>query len=506
MQLGVLLAGLPVVAVRGDLDVEVRGIAHDSRQVKPGDLFVCIPGYQHDGHQYISEAYRRGAVVAVTERQVEASCHVLVPDSRQALAHLASVFYGNPSARLRLIGITGTNGKTTTAHMLYHILQHAGRDTGLLGTICYRIGQEEERSHQTTPDALWLTQILARLAGRGARYAVMEVSSHGLALKRVAGCCFHAAVFTNITRDHFDFHRDFEDYLAAKCLLFRNLATPGPGQHAPYAVVNCDDPNWMRVASQTRARVITCGTSPGAWLRAEHVGRVAPNGFELVAPGLRLPISLAMPGKHNVDNALAAAAVALEEGVDPVHVAGALARVTVPGRWECVDRGQPFRVVVDFAHNPAALERMLQSAGGNGGRTLLVFGCEGGKDSGKRPLMGTIAGLWSHHAIITSDNCPREDPGEVARQVRAGLNGHVCAEIILDRRLAIGRALELARPGDTVVVAGKGHETHQYMGEQKWPFDDRVVIEELLEALGYHARPRRQAGAPELPCQDAGGR
>jgi UDP-N-acetylmuramoyl-L-alanyl-D-glutamate--2,6-diaminopimelate ligase len=485
-----LLDALADKRVIGRPPAGVSGIADDSRRVERGDCFVAVPGFKADARRFVADAVARGAQLVVTEGDtapVPAVATVLVPSARAALGRLADVYYGHPSRELTLVGITGTNGKTTTSYLVEALLQTLGLRTGVIGTIQYVLGDERRPAGQTTPEALALQSMLARMRDRGVRGVAMEVSSHALALARVDELTFDVAVFTNLTQDHLDFHGTFEAYQAAKRRLFELLArSPKP---RPTAVVNADDPAGPEMTRGLPVRVLTFGLGEGADVRAvEHASTLA--GIRLVArtPGGPLELTSPLIGEHNVMNLLGAVATGLALGLDERAIVRALGAVgTVPGRFEQVRAGQPFLVVVDYAHTPDALERVLATARKlTPGRLGVVFGCGGDRDRGKRPIMGEIAARLADRVWITSDNPRSERPeailDEVAAGVRrvAGAEGRAAADA--DRRAAIAAALAWAEAGDTVVIAGKGHETYQIVGADVLPFDDRDVARELLRA------------------------
>lgn len=441
---------------------------------------------------FINDALNRGAVAVIVEQEVflpPGVTWIRVCDSRKALAQLAACFYGYPSSKLRLIAVTGTNGKTTTTYLVKAVLEAAGRATGLLGTIGNRLGDRFLKAERTTPESLDLQFILHELVTLKARAAVMEVSSHALALHRVEGTEFDGAVFTNLTQDHLDFHRGMEDYFSSKGRLFTNLAK-GVKQGGKYAVINGDDPYGIRMVHLTPVPVITYGCSSACQVRARNIS-LMPTGAacQVIWPEGAIDLKLRLTGMFNIYNALAAFAVALQEGINPVTAADALSQVSgVPGRFEQVHQGQPFAVIVDYAHTPDGLENILQAARQvTAGRLLVVFGCGGDRDRSKRPLMGQVAARLSDYSIITSDNPRSEEPEAIINDIIPGVEKISGAPYrnIVDRCLAISTALTLARPGDTVVIAGKGHETYQIIKDKTLPFDDRQVAREELAALGY---------------------
>lgn len=447
----------------------------DSREVEEGALFCAVPGFETDGHLYVREAREAGAAAAVVERELDAVGlpQLVVSDTRSAAAHLASLFHGDPSRELRVTGITGTDGKTTTAWFLRHLYSGLGpaASMGTLGVI----GPEGDREpgHLTTPGPVTLTRSLAGLRDRGAERVVLEVSSHALDQRRADGLQLAALVLTNLSREHLDYHADMEAYRAAKLRALELLRTGG------LCAVAADEDAWRGVAP-SGAETIGYGRSPEAAIRAEEVEPVeGGTRWRLVTPGGSHPVRLPLPGEFNVDNALAAAAVAWAEGLDPREVASRLSRVPqVPGRMEVLAR-EPALVVRDYAHTPGALRRVLAELRPGRGRLLVVFGCGGDRDPGKRPLMGRAAAEEADLALVTTDNPRSEDPAEIARQVMEGM-GPGDGEVVLDRRSAIARALEEAEPGDVVLLSGKGHEEYQVVGDRRIPFDEARIVAELV--------------------------
>ena len=494
MRLRDLVRPLGEVVVHGDLDREITGLTDDSRRVSQGGLFVAVKGTQSDGHRYLSQAVSAGAGALV----VEAGCVpagmldslgvpvIEVRDSRHVLGVLASRLLGDPSHRLTMIGVTGTNGKTTTTYLCKSVLEAAGARVGLVGTVAYLIGSERIEATHTTPGAVELQGLFKKMADAASDAAVMEVSSHALALDRTAGCAFGTAVFTNLTQDHLDFHADMEDYFQAKLRLFAGLGPEGR------AIVNLDDPYGARVAEATRARVWTYAVDRSADLRAGDV-RISLEGLRFTAQTPAGAVALRSPlvGRHNVYNILAAVGVGLEQGIAlPTIAAGIAALTNVPGRFERVEAGQSFTVVVDYAHTEDALFRLLTTAEAvKTGRIITVFGCGGDRDRGKRPKMGRVSAVYSDVVVVTSDNPRTEDPEAIIREVvpgvEAGLReaGRGRYFVHADRRAAIEEAVRMAQPGDLVLLAGKGHENYQIIGTNKHLFDDRVVAREAIEAL-----------------------
>jgi len=495
MRLSALLASLspaPVGSRDGD-DPIVRGLSYDSRAVAPGDLFVALRGSAVDGHAYLGQALALGAVAVVVEEvpaglDLRGRPALLVPDTRRALAALATRFYGEPSAELALIGVTGTNGKTSTTYLIESILARAGHRVGLIGTVESRFAGQRRRSINTTPESLDLQTSLRDMRNRGADAVVMEVSSHGLQLGRVDGCKFRVGAFTNLTQDHLDFHGTMAAYRDAKALLFtRYLAKDG------MAVVNVDDatgPELALAARRAGASVIRVSRSAEAEVRLEtaDVG-MGGTRARVVLPGAHLDLSVPLLGDFNLENVLVACGVAVALGVAPESIeAGVAGCPQVPGRVERVAAGEGAQptVLVDYAHTPDAVEKLLRTLRPlTPGRLVTVFGCGGDRDRAKRSLMAEAVARWSDLAVATSDNPRSEDPRAILADVERGLSklervepealgaaDRACS-IVIDRRAAIALAIALARPDDTVVLAGKGHEDYQIVGRERLPFSDR---------------------------------
>ncbi|MFQ5520538.1 MAG: UDP-N-acetylmuramoyl-L-alanyl-D-glutamate--2,6-diaminopimelate ligase [Candidatus Methylomirabilia bacterium] len=484
-----LLDKLEAKTVLGRLPASLSGLTSDSRRAKAGEMFVAVPGFREDGRRFIAEAISRGAAVVLTEGDDPLpgsdTARVLVPSAREALAQLADAYFGHPSGPLLLVGITGTNGKTTTAYLVEALLRAAGLKTGVLGTIQYRVGNHAVPAGQTTPEALDLQALLARMVEEGVRGVAMEVSSHALALRRVDGIDFDVAVFTNLTQDHLDFHRSLEAYRQAKARFFTLLAASKKARRC--AVINVDDPAAPSMVAGLSLPTVTVGLSPTAQVRPSTFSAGLDGiTMDVETPRGRATVRSRLVAEHNVMNLLTAMGVGVALRLDPDAAASALGSVAaVPGRFERVEAGQPFLVVVDYAHTPDALERVLASARKlTGGRLAVVFGCGGDRDRGKRPIMGEIAARGSDRAWITSDNPRSEDPDAIIKEIVRGVS-RVWPEpsryaMIADRGAAIREALVWARPGDTVVIAGKGHETYQIVDSEVFPFDDRAVARQIL--------------------------
>lgn len=487
------LAGHLGVPAPHQRDASVTGVTHDSRAVRPGDLYAALSGARTHGARFAAAARAAGAVACLTDAEGAAEGRAaglatyVVADPRRVLGPLAAWLYGDPAAGLTTIGVTGTNGKTTTAYLLEAGLRAAGRVTGLVGTIETRIGDEVVPSVRTTPESTDLQALFAVMRERGVDAVAMEVSSHALALGRVDGTTYDVAVFTNLSADHLDFHHDLESYFLAKAELF----TP---QRARHAVVDVDDAHGARLVELAAAAGLPVTTvSPSGRAAADWVVRdltVAPGGstFTLTGPGGAVAAGTRLPGAFNVDNAALAVTALAVAGLDPATAAaGVLACPGVPGRMERVDTGSELLALVDYAHSPDALERLLATSRdlvAPGGRLLVVLGAGGDRDAFKRPVMGEIAARDADIVVLTSDNPRSEDPAAIIAALREGADRAARADVVveLERRAAITRAVALARPGDVVVVAGKGHEQGQEIAGVVHPFDDRVVLREALVA------------------------
>ena len=489
MTLASLLCVLLHKETCGPLDVTVSGVTYHSGRVKQGDLFVCLPGTRSHGTQFVKEAVAAGAVAVVTDMaDVTAPATIVrVSDTRLALALIAARFHDYPSRRLVLTGITGTNGKTTTTYLIDALLESAGKRTGLIGTVRYRICGDDYPSLATTPEASDLQELLCRMVDAGVTHTTMEVSSHALAWNRTVGCDFDTAVLTNITEDHLDFHKTFAHYLGSKTKLFSWLGSlPVKRERPRRAVINGDDPHWEHIVNHTPAEILLYGLGEHCHVRAVDV-QVAQDGvrYTLLTPQGRAEMSLKMTGLFSVYNSLAAACVGLIEGLTPEKISSVLGAVDgIPGRFERVDAGQDFTVIVDYAHTPDGLENILRAVREfAGARVITVFGCGGDRDRSKRSLMGAAAGKYSDYCIVTSDNPRTEDPVQIIDEILPGLMEYKNSpdfEIICDRKAAIILAVTLASAGDVVVIAGKGHETTQVFKDHTIPFDDREIAREAI--------------------------
>jgi UDP-N-acetylmuramoyl-L-alanyl-D-glutamate--2,6-diaminopimelate ligase len=471
---------------------EVTGLAYDSRRVNPGELFFAFPGAHADGRRFAQDALARGAVAVVAQSAAPeelAAKWIEVDHGRQTLAMAARNFYGKPDERLGLTGITGTNGKTTTAYLIDSVLRAAGKTTAMIGTIEYHVAGRVLPAVNTTPESLDLLRLFNDLEQAGGTHVTMEVSSHALDLGRVYGLQFHTTVFTNLTRDHLDYHRTMEAYFAAKQLLFAGAGGPPP----KFAVLNRDDPHAREIKLDPKTEVYWYGLGPEPNLRARHIASTFQGlRFDVQFGKLRFAVESPLLGKINVYNILAACGAGLSYGIAPEIVARGIANLqAVPGRFERVDEGQPFVVAVDYAHTDDALRNTIAVARGlNPKRIVTLFGCGGDRDRAKRPLMGQAAAEASDFVVLTSDNPRSEDPLAIMNDALVGIRRFDKPHIVEpDRATAIARALNQAREGDIVILAGKGHETYQVLKDRTIAFDDRTVARDVLRGYGYHKTP-----------------
>jgi len=507
MELKRLIEGVEVKKIAGDTLKEIDGVAYHSNQVQKGFLFAAIRGVEVDGHRFIGEAIERGAEVVVSEEEQDVSHRtmILVPDSRQALAKISSNFYGDPSSRTRLIGITGTNGKTTTTYLLESIFKKAGYTVGVIGTINYRFAQKTTLAPNTTPESLDLQKILWEMHSEGISHVIMEVSSHGLDLERVFGCQFDGVVFTNFTSDHLDYHKTLEQYFESKRKLFSDYLMKSRKERR-FAVTNHDDPKGKEIVRGIDLPIIRYGMNPSCDITADQV----VSTFDGLSGRIRTPrgdfsVHSKLIGNFNLYNILAAVAVGVGMDVPLETIREGLEGLEgVSGRFEKVENRRGIHVIVDYAHTHDALERALLGLKGilengprNDGKMITLFGCGGDRDRTKRPLMGEVAGKYSDLAILTSDNPRTEDPLAILNEVEKGLKSLPIKvwdqnEIkfwrtqkgylkVPDRREAIRMAIRLAQPSDAVLIAGKGHEDYQIIGKKKFPFDDRIEAKKALE-------------------------
>ncbi len=458
-------------------DVAVGGVAYRSDHVSAGDAFFCVRGFAHDGHTFGAEAVKRGAAALVVEHPLDVSIpQFVVADTRAALARAASVAAGHPSRVMDVVGITGTNGKTTTTYLVDAVLRAAGRTTGMIGTVESRIADESRPAARTTPESVDLQSLLVQMRDAGVSACSMEVSSHAIDLHRVDGVRFSVAAFTNLTQDHLDYHHTLEEYFSVKKRLFTE-------HDVAHRVVNVDDPLGAQLA-QELSDVLRVGTAPEADVRASDITLSASGAvFLLQTPAGSRTVRLPLAGAYNVSNALVAAGCALSLGIElDTVVAGLESAPQVPGRLERIECGQPFAVVVDYAHTPDSLEKAAKAVAAVAeGRTIVVFGCGGDRDPDKRPLMGAAAAHSADFVIVTSDNPRSEDPVGIVLQIEDGLRDAATGYVVeIDRRRAIERAIGLAKPGDAVLIAGKGHEDYQIFADRTVHFDDREVAREVL--------------------------
>jgi UDP-N-acetylmuramoyl-L-alanyl-D-glutamate--2,6-diaminopimelate ligase len=494
MKLKDLLKNLETRAVSGLDSVDVTNITYDSRKVGPGAMFVCVSGLHSDGHRFVRDAVSSGAVAVVVERdvQVDGAVRVLVPDSRKALALIACGFYGDPSRRLKIAGITGTNGKTTVSYLAQSICSQAGIRAGVIGTIGYDVGDAKLKGSHTTPEAPEFQELLRRMVAHGITHAAVEVSSHALALRRSYGTEFDAVVFTNLTRDHLDFHGTFEEYQKAKLRLFTRAERGTSEKGQPMAVLNLDDPFFDALAEVAGDKMIAYSISKVADLRARDLELFSGGSeFSIVWKGQNLRVRLSLPGVFNVTNALAAFGVGVCFGIEERQIVRGLEAVKgVRGRLELVEKDQAFSVFIDYAHTPDALSNVLRTVREiTTGNLICVFGCGGDRDRGKRSEMGRVSGAIADYTIITSDNPRSEEPLSIIAEIEKGiLETKGRYEVIPDRREAIRHAIARAREGDSVLIAGKGHEDYQILGNKVINFDDREV------AAGFLRKSSRDEG------------
>ena len=466
--------------IHGDPSVEITAIAYDSRRVVPGSLFFAIKGYAVDGNTFIPDAVARGAAAVVTESSAIAACPVTVsvPDVRKTMAVVSDRFYSGPQESLVLTGLTGTNGKTTTSYMIRSIFEAGGMSCGVIGTISHIVAGETIQSLNTTPEAPDIHSYLARMADARQSACVLEVSSHALALSRIYGIRFRAVAYLNLSRDHLDFHGDLKSYLEAKSILFADL----PGDST--AVVNKDDDYANHIIRVSRgANLLTFGESSGSDIRPVSIDLSAKHTFVLLSTPIGdMEMTLPLSARYNVWNAMAAVGIGIACGFPAdVIVKGLESVPQVRGRYEIVDEGQAFTVIVDYAHTPDALERVLIAAREvTDGRLISVFGCGGDRDRGKRPIMGEISTRLAEFSFITSDNPRTEDPDAIIEDIMEGVTSRDKYDIDPDREEAIRKALDFARPGDTVVIAGKGHEDYQVIGTERRHFDDAETARRIL--------------------------
>lgn len=467
--------------VNGDQSAEISGIAYDSRRVKPGDLFVCIKGFKVDGHEFISQAIGQGAAAVIVEKEVEDAKVPLikVKNSRRALALISAAFFSNPSSKFKLIGVTGTNGKTTTTYLIKTILEQGGSKVGLIGTNQNMIGDKVLPAERTTPESLELQQLFSDMVKEKVDYVVMEVSSHSLELNRVDGCNFEIGIFTNITQDHLDFHVTMENYLKAKTTLFKRCKK---------GIINVDDSSSEYILNNGTCEMITFGIDKEADIHAKDI-EISEKGvkFDVDTPYGSKFIELGIPGRFSVYNALGSIGACLALGISLEQIQQGLKQAKgVPGRAQIVETGKDFTVLIDYAHTPDGLENILNTVNGFAkGRVVTLFGCGGDRDKTKRPIMGEIAGKLSDFCIITSDNPRTEDPLQILNHIEEGIKKTDCSYVVIENRFeAIKYALENAKKDDVIVLAGKGHETYQILKDRVIHFDEKEIVESILREAG----------------------
>ncbi len=485
-----LIRDLDIVETRGTLDTVLAGLSYDSRKVAPGYGFVCVEGFKTDGHRYVQSALEQGAAAVVAQRPVEVPEGVplvIVRDTRKGLALMSAAMTGYPSRKLTMVGVTGTNGKTTTTYLIERIFGEEGYKVGLIGTIMNKIGEKALPVTNTTPESLDLQVLLKEMVDSGVTHAVMEVSSHALDLNRTEAVEFDNAVFTNITQDHLDFHGNMENYLEAKKKLFAGLDRYVGKSLPKYGIINSDDPSARSIIEATKGRVLTYGVKNDCDVKAYNISlRSDRAAFDVITPKGDLYLEIHLPGMFNVYNSLAAVAVGISRDIGLDSVKKALESVKgVPGRMEKVSEGQDFTVLVDYAHTPDGLENIIRAAREFArGRVITVFGCGGDRDRSKRPIMGEISARLSDYSVLTSDNPRTEDPLFIISQIEEGVRKVVDRSgysVIPDRREAIATAVQMAEAGDVILIAGKGHETYQIINDRVNHFDDREVAREMLQ-------------------------
>lgn len=460
-------------------EAEVTGLVCDSRKVKKGDLYFCLPGLRVDGHNFAKAAADAGAAALVVERKLPVDLpQVLVEDARAAMSYMAQCFYGYPAGEMHGVGITGTKGKTTTSFLVRAIARHAGHKVGLMGTVCTYIGEEEEPASLTTPDPIDVQSLLRRMKDAGCDFYVMEVSAHALDLRKLVGMKFDQGIFTNFSQDHLDYFGTMETYRRAKEKFFDPF-------YIGHAVVNADDEAGKYMLGRVPAT--TYGVSAPVDAYANEI-EILESGvsYRLHWKDVMLPLHLHISGIFNVYNSMAAAVACLEMGISPEDVKAGLESVTVvPGRIEPLPTHTPYRVILDYAHSPASLESILKTIRQfTRGRLICVFGCGGGRDKEKRPIMGEISGRLADFSVLTSDNPRLEDPMDILRAIEEGIKRTTGPYVVIEnRREAIRYAMQMGQPGDVIVLAGKGHETYQDIGGQKHPFDEKVVVREILAEM-----------------------
>jgi len=482
MRLKSLIKELEYKRLENVTDCEIKGISCNSENIRPGYLFVAIAGCRHDGHSFVKEAIARGAVALILEKNLplkEKPAKILVSDSQTALAAVCARFFGHPAGKLKVIGVTGTNGKTTVSYLIEKILNCAGYPSGIIGTVSYRVGRNERPAVNTTPQADLLQSLLQEIVLSKSKYAIIEVSSHALTQRRVEGVSFSSALFTNLTPEHLDYHKSLSRYFSCKASLFEGLSA------SSLAIVNTDDPYGRKLVKRINSRLLTFGIASPAQIQAKDIAlTLKQSRFKAVTPKGTIEITSPLIGRHNVYNILAAISAAFAENIDFAHIASGVGELNaVCGRLERVDCGQAFELFIDYAHTEDALEKILQALRQvSKNRIILVFGCGGDRDKAKRPAMGKVATELSDVAIITSDNPRSEEPERIISDILKGVDKKKDNyQVVLDRFEAIGRAVSLAGAADTVVIAGKGHETVQIFADRTIHFNDREAVEKVLD-------------------------
>ncbi|WP_418790570.1 UDP-N-acetylmuramoyl-L-alanyl-D-glutamate--2,6-diaminopimelate ligase [Phosphitispora sp. TUW77] len=485
-----LIIDLDIIETKGNLDTMLSCLSYDSRKVVPGCGFVCVEGFKSDGHKYVPSALEQGATAVIAQKPVEVPEGVplvIVRDTRKALALMSTAMNDYPSRKLTMVGVTGTNGKTTTTYLVERIFEEEGYKVGLIGTIINKIDKKVFPVTNTTPESLDLQLLLKEMVDTGVTHVVMEVSSHALELGRTEGVEFDNAVFTNVSQDHLDFHGNMENYLKAKAKLFAALDSNIRKKIPKYAIINADDPSAKTIIEATKGRILTYGVKNDCDIKAFNINlRADRAAFDVATPKGDLYLEINLPGMFNIYNSLAALAVGVSRDIGLGSIKTALESVKgVPGRMEKVSEGQEFSVLVDYAHTPDGLENIIRAAREFArGRVITVFGCGGDRDRTKRPVMGEISARLSDYSILTSDNPRTEDPFFIISQIEEGVRKAVDRSkysVIPDRREAIGSAVKMAEAGDVILIAGKGHETYQIVNDKVNHFDDREVAREMLK-------------------------
>ncbi|ANA82919.1 MULTISPECIES: UDP-N-acetylmuramoyl-L-alanyl-D-glutamate--2,6-diaminopimelate ligase [Paenibacillus] len=493
MNLKSLTERLILKTITGSAAVEITNLDTDSRAIRPGGLFVCVPGFNVDGHDYIEHAIQNGAVAIMAEKELPELpgniTRITVPDTRRVLPILANSFFGNPTEQLKLIGITGTNGKTTTTHMVDKVLNDSNRKTGIIGTLYMKIGDHVEKTLNTTPDTIQLQRYFHAMVAHGGTYGVLEVSSHGLDMGRVRGCDFQTVVFTNLSHDHLDFHQNMESYRNTKELLFTQLGNSDRDMQKK-VVLNADDAASSYYGKRTSAQIVTYGIHNPADVRALHIQNTGDGcNFIVETPWGSSDFTMKVHGIHNVYNALAAITTCLLEGIPIQEIRNSLQDFAgVHGRFQEIKTDRSFRVVVDYAHNPDGLKATLLSAKEiTSGKMICVMGCRGERDRLKRPIMADIAASYSDYVLFTTDNPFSEDPEQIIAEMLGGLSSHhaVNWEVVPNRKEAIQRAVEMAGDQDRIIITGRGHETRYVAGSQVDSFSDEEVVLSSLQVMEH---------------------